>query len=319
MNREELLAAFAEPIPVLDHGFVELLDVMGDDMAVLQAARTSTRREASSGNPTADRNLLRYLFRHEHATPFESCRVKLRVKLPIFVERQWVRHRASGLNEVSARYTQLPCEFYVPDVAKRPMAQSTRNKQGSEVGALTDWQVNTFVQRLKHTCTEAYREYEAAIAAGVALEIARAGLPVNFYTLKVWWCDLRMLLHFLGLRMDPHAQWEIRQYTDPLATMLQAWVPWTWEAFVDYRLEAVTFSRQEVAVLRRIAAMWQENERECLYAEHGRDVPERTLWRDEFIEHAPDLTQRERKAFLAALGRLEGLDDDAAVPDGSTP
>lgn len=310
MNREELLAAFAEPIPVLDHGFVELLDVMGDDMAILQAARTSTRREASSGNPTADRNLLRYLFRHDHATPFESCRVKLRVKLPIFVERQWVRHRASGLNEVSARYTQLPCEFYVPDVTQRPMAQSTTNRQGSEVGTLTDWQVNTFVQRLTHTCTEAYREYEAAVAAGVALEIARAMLPVNFYTLKVWWCDLRMLLHFLALRMDPHAQWEIRQYADAVARLVEPWVPWTWEAFVDYRLEAVTFSRQEMAVLRGVVRGLVFSEQ--VRAAGARNWPqervfsERDFWRDLF---PADLTQRERKAFLSALGRLEGLDD----------
>lgn len=303
MNREELLAKWGEPVQVLDHGVVQLLDVMGGDQAVLQAARTST--SAASKGSEADRKLIRYLMRHRHATPFEACNIKLYVKLPIFAERQWVRHRAAWLNEVSARYTQLPEEVYVPDPAVRPMAQSKANRQGS-AGGLGEAVESHFCVSLEASSLDAFGNYQLALDDGVAKEIARCFLPVNTYTAKVWGTSLRMALHFLGLRADPHAQWEIRQYAAVICDILQDWVPWTYEAFCDYQLNAHTFSAQEMGALQEVVSEWMTHEYgegwqiEC--PEAARSGLGRLLGRFD-VE-----TKRERAAFLRALGLLEVVD-----------
>lgn len=246
MNREELLKKYADPIHVLDHGFVQLVDVMGDDAAVLQAARTSTG--ASSRGEEADRALLRYLFRHRHDTPFEAANIKLVIRLPIFVERQMVRHRASWTNEVSARYTTLPEEFYLPPVS-RVQRQSASNKQGSgdHIGEL---QAFKFRGDYEANMSSAFNLYSQWSEHGdAAKELARINLPVGTYTQKMWGTSLRMLLHFLTLRVDPHAQWEIRQYANVIAGILEDWAPWTYEAWQDYEVNAHTFSAQEMALL----------------------------------------------------------------------
>jgi thymidylate synthase (FAD) len=281
MTREELLAKYSEPIPVLDHGFIQLIDVMGDDAAVLQAARTSTNAE--SKGPHADRRLLRYLFKHRHATPFEAANIKVLVRLPIFVERQWVRHRASWLNEVSARYTTLPEEYYIPET-ERVQRQSRRNKQGSADPLPVD-QANHIRSNMDAVSRDAFKHYGWVNEQGVAKELARINLPVSTYTQKVWGTSLRMLLHFLGLRQDPHAQWEIRQYANVLADILEDWTPWTAEAFLDYQLEAKTFSRMEMLILREMV--------EDFDAEYI-----------EYIKNRADeegMTPREKREFLTAL------------------
>lgn len=288
----ERLQRWATPTKVLDHGSITLMDIMGDDAdaAVLQAARTSTG--ASSKSPEDNRRLLRYLFRHRHATPFEACQIKIHVKLPIFVERQWVRHRASGLNEASARYSILPDEQYIPDPSVRPMAQSRSNKQGSEDG---DVDARAFVDTLREYSQDQYQQYLNEADAGIAKEVARLHMTVGQYTEKVWWCNLRMLLHFLGLRKHPHAQWEIRQYADVIWNIVEDWAPWTAEAFRDYELEAHTFSRQEMELLRA----WLTHP-DAFVAGAPTALGRRSM----ADEH--DLgTPRERKAFWAALGLLE--------------
>jgi len=244
----EHLRQFAKPIPVLDHGYIMLVDCMGDDDAIIQAARVSYALGTTKTKD--DRGLLRYLLRAQHTSPLEQARIKLEVKLPIFVERQWVRHRMASLNEMSARYSILPNEFYFPEPAS-VQAQSTTNKQGREQ-ALPDAAVTAYLQDLRQTCADAYTAYGRALDSGVARELARCLLPVNVYTAKVWTMDLHNLLHFLSLRMDKHAQWEIRQYANAIAEILKVWVPNVWEAFEDYdfRRSAVLFSRMEVQGLR---------------------------------------------------------------------
>lgn len=244
------LERFTKPIKVLDHGYILLLDVMGDDDTIVQSARVSyakgTRRTSN------DKHLLRYLLRCRHTSPFEQCRIRLEVKLPIFVERQWVRHRTASLNEMSARYSVLPSEFYIP-APDDVRAQSTTNKQGRE-SPMEDWAIEAYRENLRDTCTSAYKNYEDALNMGVAREIARCLLPINIYTKKVWTCDLHNLFHYLDLRLDLHAQLEIRSYATAIAAIVKEWVPWAWEAFVDYRLEAMTltrFEKQGVASLLR--------------------------------------------------------------------
>ena len=237
------LEPFMKPIPVLDHGYIMLLDVMGDDDTVVQSARVSYAQ--GTRKTQNDRNLLRYLMRSRHTSPFEQCRIRLEVKLPLFVERQWVRHRTASLNEMSARYSVLPSEFYIPrpeDVG----TQSTSNKQGRD----TEGYKGDFSTELRQTCDQAYGAYEQALEEGVSRELARCHLPVNIYTKKVWAMDLHNLLHFLSLRLDPHAQLEIRAYAKAIAEIVKIWVPWTWEAFEDYRLGALHLTRFDVAALK---------------------------------------------------------------------
>lgn len=243
-----------EPIPVLDHGFVRVVDYMGNDEAIVQAARVSY----GSGTKaiSTDRGLIRYLMRHWHSTPFEMCEIKLHVKLPVFVARQWVRHRTANVNEYSARYSILENEFYIPRPEHVAM-QSQQNNQGR--GDLID-DPAAVIQEIEHQSAIAYESYDWLIGdptaedggLGVARELGRMVLPTNIYTQWYWKVDLHNLFHFLRLRADPHAQLEIRAYAEAICQIVKAWVPLAYEAFEDYRLNAVSFSAQEMLFLRKM-------------------------------------------------------------------
>jgi thymidylate synthase (FAD) len=247
-------------VKVLDHGFVRVVDIMGSDEAVVQAARVSYGR--GTKHRSEDRGLIRYLMRHRHSTPFEMCEIKLHVKLPIFVARQWVRHRTANINEYSARYSILDKEFYVPseEVAG---SQSATNKQGRE-GAVTHSEAAEHLQAIRELSSQAYTTYERLLNQdadgeplipgheGLARELARMVLPTNFYTQWYWKIDLHNLLHFLTLRADEHAQHEIREYARAIGDIVRQWVPLTWEAFEDYRESAVTLSGPEFELVKRL-------------------------------------------------------------------
>lgn len=233
----------------LDHGFVIPIDYMGSDNDIVQAARTSFG--PSSKPKQDDRSLLRYLMRHRHTTPFEMCEVKFLCRVPIFVARQWIRHRMSSTNEMSLRYSEPLELFYIP-AADKCATQSTSNRQGR--GEKLEDVEAQLVARLMAEDQAAQLELYRKLADefGLAKELARAVLPVSLYTQWVWKIDAHNLLHFLGLRLDAHAQYEIRVFAEAMASFVRAWLPLTWEAFEDYKLKAATFSRQEREVLMRI-------------------------------------------------------------------
>ena len=238
-----------QPIPCLDHGFVRLVDYMGDDAAVVQAARVSYGRGTRAVR--GDRGLIRYLMRHRHTTPLEMCELKLHVKMPIFVARQWVRHRTANINEISARYSVLDREFYLPS-PEHLARQSESNRQGrGEV--LSAAEAAVVLALLKRDATQAYDTYEALLGEeySLARELARMNLPVSWYTQWYWKIDLHNLLHFLSLRADAHAQYEIRVFADAIGALVADWVPLVWEAFQDFRVGGTFLSRQEVALLQR--------------------------------------------------------------------
>ena len=237
--------------PVLDHGFVRVIDYMGDDAAIVQAARVSYG--AGTKHVQNDEGLIRYLMRHWHSTPFEMCEVKFHVKLPVFVARQWIRHRTANVNEYSARYSILDREFYIP-APDALAAQSTVNNQGrGEV--LQGEEAARVLEMLKRDATQAYDSYQAMLSQdgqqGLARELARMNLPANVYTQWYWKTDLHNLFHFLRLRADAHAQYEIRVYAEAMAAMVADWVPLAYGAFADYRMGGVTLSAQAVDVLKR--------------------------------------------------------------------
>jgi thymidylate synthase (FAD) len=250
------------PHRVLDHGFVRVVDYMGDDSAIVQAARVSYGRGTRS--VTNDRGLIRYLMRHRHSTPFEMCEIKLHVKLPIFVARQWIRHRTANVNEYSARYSILDREFYVP-APEQLATQASSNRQGRG-DVLDEQQSARVLALLRRDAEQVYDTYEQLLndqgdgtpvdagAPQLARELARIDLTLAFYTQWYWKIDLHNLLHFLSLRMDAHAQYEIRVYGDLIGEIVRDWVPMAWGAFDDYRLGAASFSRQEVDLLRRAVA-----------------------------------------------------------------
>jgi thymidylate synthase (FAD) len=237
--------------PVLDHGFIRVIDYMGDDAAIVQAARVSYG--AGTRHVQNDEGLIRYLMRHWHSTPFEMCEVKLHVKLPVFVARQWIRHRTANVNEYSARYSILDREFYIP-APDQLAAQSTVNNQGrGEV--LTGEEAARVLDILKSDANRAYDHYEAMLSQdgqqGLARELARMNLPANIYTQWYWKTDLHNLFHFLRLRADPHAQYEIRVYAEAIAACVKDWVPLAYAAFEDYRMGGVTLSARAISVLKR--------------------------------------------------------------------
>jgi thymidylate synthase (FAD) len=237
--------------PVLDHGFIRVIDYMGDDAAIVQAARVSYG--AGTKHVQNDEGLIRYLMRHWHSTPFEMCEIKLHVKLPVFVARQWIRHRTANVNEYSARYSILDREFYIP-APDQLAAQSTVNNQGrGEV--LQGEEAARVLDLLKSDANRAYDHYEAMLSQdgqqGLARELARMNLPANIYTQWYWKVDLHNLFHFLRLRADPHAQYEIRVYAEAIAACVRDWVPLAYGAFEDYRMGGVTLSAKAIAVLKR--------------------------------------------------------------------
>ena len=246
-------ALLGREVPVLDLGFVQAIDYMGTDEDIVQAARVSYG--PSTRKVHDDRGLLRYLMRHRHTTPFEMCEVKFRCKMPIFVARQWIRHRTANVNEMSLRYSEAPDEFYVPALEAVTL-QSTTNKQGRDAEtALPAEQQAAVIALMRARNDQAYADYQRlAGELGIARELARTVLPVSLYTQWIWKIDLHNLLHFLDLRLDPHAQIEIRVFAEAMAAFVQAWVPLAWEAFTDYRREAVPLSRLEARALGHLLA-----------------------------------------------------------------
>jgi thymidylate synthase (FAD) len=239
-------------VPVLDHGFVGLIDHMGSDAAIVQAARVSYG--AGTKRVQDDRNLIRYLMRHEHTTPFEMCEVKFHIKLPIFVMRQLVRHRTASMNEYSARYSVLTDEFYIPEI-EQIQKQSTTNKQGREEA---EWcfedkrNVQHAFQRSYHL---AYKEYEYLLGDnddGLARELARSVLPTGGYTELYWKANLKNFLHMARLRMDSHAQWEIREFARAMYELAKPLFPAACEAYEDYAVNSVKFSAGEFQLLKTL-------------------------------------------------------------------
>ena len=248
-----LEALLFQPLPVLDQGFIRVVDYMGDDAAVVQAARVSYGK--GTKQISNDRGLISYLMRHRHTTPFEMCEIKLHVKLPIFVARQWIRHRTASVNEYSARYSVLDDGSYRPELGKLA-AQAVQNRQGR--GEQLDEGVARSVQeRLDASAAAAEATYRWLLGdgpgePGLSRELARMVLPLSAYTQWYWKIDLHNLMHFIALRADAHAQYEIRAYADVLGEIVEKWVPLTAGAFRDYRVEGAELSGRGLAVVRRL-------------------------------------------------------------------
>lgn len=233
---------------VLDKGFVRVVDYMGNDSSVVQAARVSYGAGTKSTN--TDKALINYLMRHQHNTPFEMAVIKFHVKLPIFVARQWMRHRSS-FNEISARYSQVQDEFYLPDI-KDIKVQSSSNHQGRDeelnLDVLFAEQIANKIDSSKNT---SYNTYSELLEKNIARELARTTLPVSQYTEFYWTVNLRNLLHFLKLRCDSHAQFEIREYADQILDIIKYWVPDSLEAFINYSMNAETLSEKAIQVINK--------------------------------------------------------------------
>lgn len=276
-----------DPLAVLDHGFVRVVDYMGNDSSIVEAARISYG--SGTTKKSDDQKLINYLLKHKHTTPFEMCEIKLHCKMPIFVARQWVRHRTASINEYSARYSVLDNEFYIPEV-EVIQEQSKSNKQGREEAISID-DANLVRQLLRQDCLSAYHDYQVLLGnkeeedgstlltptglsgdmnnivattlkyssneegnkykfTGIARELARMVLPVNLYTQWYWKINLHNLMHFLKLRMDPHAQYEIRQYAEIIHFFMKQWVPLASEAFDNYSSGSVTLSQKQVNFIK---------------------------------------------------------------------
>jgi thymidylate synthase (FAD) len=256
----ELEKILYQPINVLDHGFVRVIDYMGDDSAIVQSARVSYGK--GTKKISNDQGLIKYLMRHRHSTPFEMCEIKFHIKLPIFIARQWIRHRTANVNEYSARYSILDKEFYIPSI-ENIAAQSTINNQGrGEI--LSSEEASNVISILKADAEQTYANYESLLnessegavldenKSGIARELARMNLTLNTYTQWYWKIDLNNLLHFLALRADDHAQYEIKVYADAMLDIVKKWVPITYSAFDDYRVGGTELSAKEVNFLRKL-------------------------------------------------------------------
>ena len=248
-----------EAFPILDHGFIRVIDYMGNDTSIVQAARVSYGKGTKKVN--TDSGLIKYLMRHWHSTPFEMCEIKYHVKLPIFIARQWIRHRTANVNEYSARYSILDKEFYLPD-PEHLAAQSQSNRQGRG-DVLEGDKVKKVLDLLKNDAEQTYKNYETMLnerydgsiidenSIGLARELARMNLTLNTYTQWYWKTDLLNLMNFLRLRSDHHAQYEIRVYADAMLGTLKKWVPITYEAFMDYRVGGTEISAKGKNVIQK--------------------------------------------------------------------
>lgn len=258
---EELENILYEPIPLLDKGFIRVIDYMGNDSSIVQAARVSYGK--GTKQVSQDKGLINYLMRHKHTTPFEMCDIKLHVKLPIFIARQWIRHRTASVNEYSARYSILGNEFYLP--AKENLSlQSSVNKQGRSDEKIPEAEAERILDILKNDALQCYDHYVQLMNEdaegnvikednyGIARELARMNLTLNYYTEWYWKINLHNLLHFVHLRADSHAQYEIRVYADAILDVIKKWVPHTYEAFVEYNVGAATFSKSALAVIKKM-------------------------------------------------------------------
>tara|TARA_B100001989_G_C24541935_1_gene468136 strand:+ start:1055 stop:2002 length:948 start_codon:yes stop_codon:yes gene_type:complete len=256
----ELEKILYEALPVLDHGFIRVIDYMGDDTSIVQSARVSYGK--GTKKVSTDSGLIKYLMRHRHSTPFEMCEIKYHVKLPIFIARQWIRHRTANVNEYSARYSILDKEFYIPD-KKNLAAQSTSNRQGRG-NLINGSQADSILNLLKEDAERNYNNYEKMLnetfdgkiidenKKGLARELARMNLTLNSYTQWYWKTDLLNLLNFLSLRADSHAQYEIRAYAELMLDTVKRWVPTTYEAFIDYRVGGMELSSKGKKVIKKM-------------------------------------------------------------------
>jgi len=249
-----------EAIPVLDHGFIRVIDYMGDDTSIVQSARVSYGK--GTKKVSTDSGLIKYLMRHWHTTPFEMCEIKYHVKLPIFIARQWIRHRTANVNEYSARYSILDKEFYLPS-PENLAAQSKSNRQGrGEI--LEGEQAKEVLDLLKQDAEKTYNDYEIMLnerfdgstidknKKGLARELARMNLTLNTYTQWYWKTDLLNLMNFLRLRADSHAQYEIRVYADIMLDTVKKWVPITYDAFMDYRVGGTEVSAKGKLIIQKL-------------------------------------------------------------------
>jgi thymidylate synthase (FAD) len=246
--------------PILDHGFMRVIDYMGDDAAIVQAARVSYGKGTKKSRE--DTGLIRYLLRHRHTTPFEMCEIKFHFKMPIFVARQWIRHRTANVNEYSARYSILDKEFYIPAAAQLA-CQSTSNRQGRG-DVLQGDEAARVLDMLKQDANQTYAHYQEMLnedengnplderKSGLARELARMNLTLNTYTQWYWKIDLHNLLHFLSLRADSHAQYEIRVYAEAMLEILKRWVPTVYDAFMDYRVGGFHLSAGALDVVKQM-------------------------------------------------------------------
>lgn len=257
---EELDKVLYEPFPVLDKGFVRVIDYMGNDAAVTQSARVSYGKGTKM--LSQDQGLINYLMRHRHTTPFEMCEIKFHVKLPIFIARQWIRHRTANVNEYSARYSILSKEFYIPEPEKLAV-QSTTNKQGrgETLNAKDSARVLEILRGDSERCYDHYQEMlnedenEEILdptRSGLTRELARMNLTMNYYTEWYWKVDLHNLFHFLSLRADSHAQYEIQAYANTMLEIVKKWVPFSYEAFVKYRQNATHLSQPATEVVKKL-------------------------------------------------------------------
>ena len=247
-------------IPVLDHGFIRVIDYMGDDAAIVQAARVSYG--AGTKKISQDRGLIFYLMRHKHTTPFEMCEIKFHIKLPIFIARQWIRHRTANVNEYSARYSILGSDYYLPE--KEQIAEQSKSNMQGRGAILKDQDAEKILNILKTDSEQCYTNYQHMLnedAAGnvvdesnprLARELARMNLTLNYYTEWYWKIDLHNLLHFLHLRAHPHAQYEIREYATAMLKMVKDWVPITYEAFEEYCMHSASVSKKGKEVLKKM-------------------------------------------------------------------
>ena len=256
----ELEKILYDAIPILDHGFIRVVDYMGDDTSIVQAARVSYGK--GTKKVSTDSGLIKYLMRHWHSTPFEMCEIKYHIKLPIFIARQWIRHRTANVNEYSARYSILDKEFYLPD-SENLAAQSQINRQGRG-DVLKGEQAKKVLDLLKNDAEQTYKNYEEMLnerydgsiinegKVGLARELARMNLTLNTYTQWYWKTDLLNLMNFLRLRADHHAQYEIRAYADAMLDTVKKWVPITYEAFMDYRVGGTEVSSKGKIVIQKL-------------------------------------------------------------------
>ena len=256
----ELEKILYEAIPVLDHGFVRVVDYMGDDSSIVQAARVSYGK--GTKKVSTDSGLIKYLMRHRHSTPFEMCEIKYHIKLPIFVARQWIRHRTANVNEYSARYSILDKEFYLP--TKENLAIQSKNNRQGRGELINGKQADKILDILKKDAEQTYADYELMLNEkydgsiidennkGLARELARMNLTLNTYTQWYWKTDLLNLLNFLSLRADSHAQYEIRAYADVMVDSLKKWVPITFDAFMDYRIGGMELSAKSKLVIQKM-------------------------------------------------------------------
>ena len=256
----ELEEILYEALPILDHGFIRVIDYMGNDNSIVQAARVSYGKGTKKVN--TDSGLIKYLMRHWHSTPFEMCEIKYHVKLPIFIARQWIRHRTANVNEYSARYSILDKEFYLPS-KENLAAQSTNNRQGRG-NVISGGQAEEVLRLLKGDAERTYKNYEEMLnerydgsvidesKTGLARELARMNLTLNTYTQWYWKTDLLNLMNFLRLRADQHAQYEIRSYADVMLNTLKRWVPITYDAFMDYRVGGTEISSKGKDIIKKL-------------------------------------------------------------------